>query len=501
MTGEEADLVAFGDYNDFPRPGVATSDIEPDPDFDKFIEEYDPRPHKGKGRDKSFATETGFHLTDLGNAKRLVARHGNRLHYCHSRKKWLLYDGTRWKWDDSGEVLRLAKDTVASIYQEAAQAADTDTRKQLAAHAARSESEARLQAMVSLAQSEEGIPVTPAQLDVDTFKMNVRNGTLDLLTGLLLPHDPADLITKMAPVTVDPDATAQGWYAFLYRIMGGNENLIRFLRRFFGYAMTGSTAEQCLCLGHGTGANGKTTLIETAASILGDYAATADFSTFALRGPDTIRNDLARLQGARLVTAIEAADGVRFDEVTIKRLTGGDTIAARFLYGEYFEFKPQFKLFLAANHKPRIKGTDHAIWRRIRLIPFNVTIPDEEQDKRLPEKLLTEAPGILNWMIEGCLTWRREGLGIPEEVRTATALYRDEEDPLSDFLADCCITGKTLTATAYDLYAAYLRWAQENGERPLSQKSFGGRLTERGFDHYRTGAKRKWFGLGLRAVG
>ncbi len=472
------------------------AEVFSDKEFRAIFEDPAPQPHKGNGKGK---TETEFHLTDLGNARRLVARHGKILRYCHTRKKWLDYDGTRWVWDDSGEVLRLAKDTVASIYQEAAQAADADIRKRLAGHAARSESEARLQAMVSLAESEDGIPVTPAQLDADPLKLNVRNGTIDLLTGLLLPHDPADLITKLAPVTFDPEATAQVCFSFLSRIMGGNENLIGFLQRFFGYAMTGSTAEQCLILGQGAGANGKTTLIETVAGILGDYAATADFSTFALHGNDGIRNDLARLRGARLVTAIEAADGVRFDEVTIKRLTGGDTITARFLYGEFFEFKPQFKLFLAANHKPRIKGTDHAIWRRIRLIPFNVTIPEAEQDKRLPGKLLAEGPGILNWMIEGCLAWRREGLGVPEEVRDATATYRDEEDPLSGFLDDRCVTGKTLTAAARDLYAAYIRWAEENGEKALSQKSFGGRLTERGFDQYRTGSKRMWMGIRLEA--
>lgn len=456
----------------------------------------DPRPARAGGHgERPFST---YNLTDLGNAKRLVARHGHKIIFCHAWNRWLIYDATRWRADETGEIFRLAQDTVADIYQEASAAHDATTRKNLAAHASRSEAEGKLKAMVSVAASL--VPVTPHELDADPFRFNVLNGTLDLIAGRLRPHDPADKITKRSPVVYDAEATAPTWTAFLNRIMVGDVNLIRFLQSFAGYCMTSQTGEQCLVLAYGTGSNGKSTFIETLKACFGDYAATADFSTFAIQGGDRIRNDLARLHGPRLVTAIEAGDGIRFDEATIKRLTGGDTITARFLHAEYFEFKPAFKLFLAANHKPRIKGTDHAIWRRIRLVPFTVTIPDAEQDKELSAKLLREAPGILRWTFEGCMAYRFHGLGMPDEVKRATASYREEEDPLSDFVDECCATGPLMTASARELYRVYTRWAEDAGDRPTGRKKFGERLAERGFRSGRDNkGQRIWEGISLRS--
>ena len=482
-----------------------TTDFDPmDHIDDDFLEAIGDPPPQSSRRDTNRTetcdtTEQIFNLTDVGNGKRLVAHYGVRIRYCHNRGKWLLYDGTRWAWDERGEIYWLAKETIRTIYREAGDAANPRTRVKIAEHAKRSEADPRIKAMVSQAKSEPTIPVKLEDFDADPMKFNVRNGTIDLLTGSLLPHDPSDLITRLAPVTFDQEATSITWYIFLSRIMNGNKDLLRFLQRFFGYALTGKVAEQCLLLAYGTGSNGKSTLIETIRKILGDYAATSDFQTFAVRKNETVNNDLARLIGARLVTAAEGNDGLRFDEGIIKRVTGGDTITTRFLYNEYFEYQPQFKLILGTNHKPRIRGTDHSIWRRMRLLPFTVTIPDEEQDKSLAEKLLVDSPGILNWILRGCSVWQQDGLGLPEEVKNATAEYRSDEDMLSGFIADRCIVVKTAKETASDLYKAHKEWAEGAGERPVSKITLGKRLAERGFEQDRgSRGVRGWRGIRLR---
>lgn len=438
-----------------------------------------------------------YTCTDLGNARRFADQHSPGILYCKAWKKWLIFEGTRWEVDGTDLILRLARETVRSIYTEAGKAEEASERKALSDHARRSEAEARLRSMVSLAQSEAGIPVRVEDLDADPMKFNVANGTIDLLTGELLPHSYRDKITKLAPVTYDPEATAPAWDAFLQTIFAGSENMIRFLQRGVGYTLTGNVSEQILLLLWGTGANGKTTLLEALRFIFGDYAMAAAFATFTLQG-DGVRNDIARLKGARLVSATEGSDGQRLDEALVKQLTGGDTIAARHLYAEHFEFKPAFKIWLATNHKPRIKETGIAIWRRVKLIPFTVTIPEPEQDKGLIDKLLAEAPGILNWAIKGGLEWRQKGLGVPDEVQAATRQYKDEEDPISPFLAECCTIGPREGVTLKAMYERYRVWCEASGERELKKKGFQKSLEEKGFDSYR-GAKGAvtFMGIGL----
>ncbi len=233
---------------------------------------------------------------------------------------------------------------------------------------------------------------------------------------------------------------------------------------------------------------------------MGDYALRTPTDTLLARRDAGIPNNIAALKGARFVSASEADEGRRLAEATIKDLTGGDTISARFMRGEWFDFLPEFKLWLGTNHKPVIRGTDRAIWDRIRLIPFAVRIPDEEQDKHLRTKLLAEAPGILAWAVEGCLAWQRDGLGEPREVRDATAGYRAEMDVLAGFLEDRCVVKEAARVSAKDLYASYVGWCDETGEKPMTQKAMGQRLGERGFDSARVGKDRAryWLGLGLR---
>ena len=440
------------------------------------------------------------HESDQGNAMRLVHRHGKDLLYCHPWRKWLIWDGRRWRVDDTAEVFRRAKETIRSIYDEAAKAADENERKALAKHALKSEGEPRIRHMIKLAESEPGIPVTPNELDADRWLLNCWNGTLDLRTGELREHRREDRITKLVPVDYDPEATAPTWDAFLQRIMDGNEDLIAFLQRAVGYSLTGDVSERVLFFLYGGSDNGKSTFLETVRALLGDYAQTTPTETLLAKRGGNIPNDVARLRGARFVSASESEEGKRLNEPLIKELTGGDTICARFLHAEFFEFKPQCKIWLATNHKPVVRGTDKAIWNRIKLIPFAVTIPEAEQDKRFGEKLKPELAGILAWAVRGCLEWQENGLGVPSEVKRATESYREEMDILGNFIKDCCVVGHTAEVTAKDVYNAYVEWCKANGEPPISKKAFGQCLKERGFVPGRTGKARVWRGIGLLDV-
>lgn len=443
----------------------------------------------------------GEHLTDLGNALRLVRVHGQDLRYA-TGWGWVVYDGTRWARDTTGAAMRAAKITIQGMYGEAARTPDDEDRKAFGKWALQSESAGRLTAMLTLAESEKAVACTTDDFDADPYLLNCRNGTVDLRAGVLHPHDRADLLTKQAPVDYDPAATCPTWRAFLARIFEPVPDVIPFLQRAIGYALTGDTSEQVMFLLFGTGMNGKSTLLQTLQTVLGDYAQTTPPETLMMRErTNNPTNDLARMAGARLVTAIENDEGKRLAESLIKQLTGGDRISARYLHQEFFEFTPQFKLFLATNHKPVIRGTDHAIWRRIRLVPFLVKITPEERDPYLTQRLAAEGAGILGWAIEGYQMFKQFGLQEPATVSGATSEYRAEMDLLAAFLNECCIVRHTAMVAAGALYAVYKTWAEENGERPITQRMFSLRLQERGYDTERRGAGSKphWIGLGLAA--
>lgn len=436
--------------------------------------------------------------TDLGNAKRLVARHGVDLRFCQAWGKWLAWDERRWRVDDTGEVERRAKDTVRSIYLEARNAPSKERAAELAEWAVKSESAHRLNAMIDLARSEPGIPVVPEELDRDPWLLNCLNGTVDLRTGKLRPHRREDMITKIVPVVFNPDAEAPLWDAFLDRIMGGNERLIGFLQRAAGYSLTGDVSEHVAFLCYGTGQNGKSVFLNTLLAATGDYGKAIDPELLLARTGEihpTIRADLA---GVRLAVAIETQEGRRLNEALFKWLTGGDRLKARRMREDFWEFEPTHKFFIATNHKPEVRDTSWSLWRRIRLIPFTVTIPEEEQDKHLAEKLRDELPGILAWAVRGCVAWQEHGLAAPEEVKAATEQYRAEQDMLMAFIEECCIQAPYAEATAGDLYRAYTRWCETSGEKPLCQRDFGARLGEKGFKQDRsTGGVRFWRGIGL----
>jgi putative DNA primase/helicase len=447
------------------------------------------------------STETvAFHHTDLGNAQRLVAAHGEDLRFdCHSGR-WLFWDGCRWAYDGSGHVERLAKDAVKQIYSEANNSPRHDDRTMLIKHALKSEAEGRIRAMVNLAKSESDIVIGADKLDAGEMLLNCTNGVLDLETGNLLAHAREFLCTKNLNIPFDKDASCPRWFEFLDQIFERNQSLINFLQRAVGYSLTGKTIEQVLFLLYGTGANGKTTFIEIMKALLGPYAKQANFETFLAAKMPSNHNDLARFQGARFVAAVEAGEGRTLDETIVKQVTGGDSITTRFLYKEYFEFRPQLKLWLVANDKPRVVGTDEAIWRRIRLVPFNVTIPPSKRDKQLLEKLMAELTGILAWAVEGCLDWQKHGLGEPVEVQEATSQYRTEMDTLESFMNERCERGAQYSVLAANIYDGYKKWCEFTLEHPMTQQKFGLRLRKMEFTSTRLRGQRYWQGIRFSQV-
>lgn len=442
-----------------------------------------------------------FPLTDLGNAERLVAMHGADIRYVHGMG-WLAWDGRRWRTDRTGELLRRAKLTARALYHDAGNCEDDDERRRILGWARNSESAARLHAAVSLAESEKPVVALPDQLDADPWALNVLNGTINLRTGDLTPHQPDDLITKLAPVAFHADARSDRWESFLARVTDGDDALASFLQRIAGYTIAGVTDEEILAFPHGPGATGKSTAVEAIKSVLGDYGCTADFETFlARRGDAGVRNDIARLAGARMVISVEVDDGKRLAEGLIKALTGGDTVTARYLYAEAFEFTPRFTLWLVANARPRVNAQDDALWRRILQIPFTVVIPPDERDPELKRALRTE-PGeqtaILAWLVQGCLDWQRRGLDVPDRVRDYTDEYRAENDPLAEWIADDCQLDPNAWTPAKDLRTAYEHWCEESSTNPLDAgPRWHTALKAHGLKPKRTAKIRGWQGITL----
>lgn len=440
-------------------------------------------------------------LSDWGNAKRLVARHGETIRWVSQWKEWIIWDGRRWAKDHTGRITWLAKDTVRNILRDAAGAPDQDV-KTLVKFALQSENQSNLRNLIESAKSEPAIPIEPDVLDVNPWLLNCNNGTIELQTGGLFFHDKNHLNTKIAPVAYDPNASCPTWMAFLFRVMDGRMDLVEYLQRAVGYTLTGDTSEHCLFLLHGAGRNGKSTFIDVVHAMLGSYANTSEFSTWLEKKSDAVRDDLADLQGARFVSASEADSGRRLSEAIVKQASGGDLIKARFLFGKYFSYQPQFKLYLATNHKPVIRGQDNGIWSRIKMIPFEVTIPIGERDKALKFKLFQELPGILAWAMRGCLEWQQRGLQEPAAIVAATDAYRREMDTLAGFFQDCVVELPGHRTQATSLYQAYSEWfgragGNERDKDFLSRPAFGRIMLQRNYKKVTWGGYYYWDGLCL----
>jgi putative DNA primase/helicase len=434
--------------------------------------------------------------TDTGNAEALALLYGDDLRYCANRKKWLRWNGSHWQTDDIGYSYRTFIDVVRQRYLAATGIDDLDTRKRAAAWAISSENNTKLEAGLKCASRLEPFATTITTYDVDPMLATTPSATLDLHTGTARPADRADYMSMTLGTTYDADATSPRWERFLDEIFGSDQELIAYIQRVIGYCLTGDTSEQKIFLCHGGGANGKSTFLEVLTWLLGDYSANASFDTFDAGRRSEATNDLAALKGRRLVTVIETEEDRRLAEARVKAVTGGDLITARFLYGEFFSYRPQFKIWLAMNHKPVIRGTDRGIWRRLALIPFSQNFEGRE-DRTLRETLRAELPGILNWALAGLRAWHASGLGQCIAVTAATQAYQEESDQVGRWLSDNTVSGRSHTVRATAAYADYVRWCEASGEHPFSQTMWGRRLTERGIRRERLRGAWHLIGFGL----
>ena len=441
-----------------------------------------------------------FHRTDAGNAEMFAAMCEQFLRFDHKLERWLHWNGNRWMECRQNQQYQFFKGTVTRRFRLAETMSADDTQRGAEIHwALESESRSRIEAALSLAKAEPLISDSGEGWDADPWQLGVANGAVDLRTGAFRELRREDKITKFCRTAFNPHAKCPRWIKFLGEIFDGNESLIRFVQKAAGYSLAGDVSEHVLFLLYGTGRNGKSTLVETILALLGDYGESFMFSTFA----DNHRTlgDGVSLYKTRFATSMEAKKKTKLEVGRIKAWTGGDRMTVRPLYKNPVSFDPSHKLWLGVNHKPEIDDETDSIWERIRLIPFNRKFVGDDREKGLKETLRAELPGILNWAIEGCLLWQREGLEPPETVRTATKQYEEESNPLTPFLAECCELGPEYTVGCKELSSAIKAWCGENNSPSISD--LGDRLRILGFVSTQAGSDRKrcWKGLRLNDLG
>jgi putative DNA primase/helicase len=444
------------------------------------------------------ASEPG--ATDVGNAQRFVMQHADRVRFVHEWKAWIIWDGTRWRRDDTEAVWDFARTTIKSIYREGYECTDMSRRTAIMKWAIQSEGAARIEAMLRVSRTDRHVAVSVTQLDAHPHLLTVLNGVVDLHTSELVNADPAWLLTKQIPVAFDQRARCPRFVKFVSDVMQGDRELVAYVRRVIGYLTTGDTREQAFFIWHGVGANGKSTLLNVVAAMLGDFARSTRMETWVAqaRAAGGASVAIARRHGARLVSAVESEEDHRLAESLIKELTGQDKVTARRLYEASFEYVPQFKLLIICNHKPQMRGDDAAVWRRVRLVPFLRVFQVSEQDRTLFEQLKAELPGILNWALEGCMEWQQKGLAEPRMILDAVKEYRSSSDIFELFLEECTERDPKHQDTARRLYAAYASWAKDNGHRAASSTKFSQRLQDRGFKRHRTKTGPVYLGLRVR---
>lgn len=435
-----------------------------------------------------------YDATDTGNAHRLYDKFGNILKYSYNRRRWYFWTGKAWTIDESGEVKKLADEICEDLKKEAYTIADEDLQEAALKFAKRTAGSTPKENMIKECQHLEDIPASPEDFDAYADFLNCQNGVVNLRNGELMPHDSRLMLSKITNCEYDTKKRKpKRWLQFLDEITNGDKALQEYIQRSVGYSISGSNKEQCAYFLYGMGNNGKSTFLDTIADMLGDYASNAQPDTLMLQSKvgslgGGANSDIARLKSARFVTCEEPTEGVRLNEGLLKQLTGGSKVTCRFLYGDEFEYTPEFKIWVATNHKPVVRGTDVGIWRRIKLIPFEVNIPKEKVDKNLKYKLRQEFPQILAWAVEGCMKWQAEGLQEPESVLEATKDYKQEMDLIAGFIEQCVMINydsdeKVMGA---DLFAIYRAWAKANNEWEMTAKRFGmeivKKLPEKGRD-------------------
>lgn len=424
-------------------------------------------------------------FADDSLALHFSSQYGNELRFVNAWSRWFKWEGQVWRHDDTLHVYDLCRQTCRAYSVNAA----PNIQRSIT-------SGKTIAAVEKLIRSDRRHAATVSQWDSDPWLLNTPIGIIDLRTRDVHPHDPLHHMTKQTSVGPDPDSGCPLWMSFLERMTNGNASLIAYLKRICGYALTGITREHAMFFFYGTGRNGKGVFLKIISLIMGDYAMTASPDTFTASGTGKHLTVLARLQGARLVVAQETEEGVPWAESRIKAITGGDVITANYMRQDHFEYEPQFKLFMAGNHKPSLTSVDEAIKARMNLLPCEVTIPKDERDPELTDKLMSEAPAILNWMIEGCWDWQHSGLKPPKIVTDATGEYFDAEDATGLWIEDCCEIGK-FEILSGDLFKSWMKWALASGEDPCSQKRFAQTLASRGFGSKRSNGKRIFTGIRL----
>jgi putative DNA primase/helicase len=483
-----------------PRPKKEKQQHEP-PDIDVGLDQLGDLP-PDKLPDWIFDS-----YNDMWNAERFKERYGDVIHY-NVKKGWHIYNGKMWEEDILGRIRGLADKTIIELYRYESLIRqydaihETKKNKDFFKWVSLSRNAGRKDNMLREIAAMDGIAALPEWFDQDKFLLNCRNGTLDLRTGKLHPHNKEHMITRIIDIEYDPDAKTKIWDNFLNRIFDGKKDLVEFMQRAMGYTLTGSIKEQCIFILYGIGKNGKSTFIETIRELFGAYVRKVTDKVFTSK--DNYYNsmgEIARLPGARLVTTDEPKEGARLEEGLVKQISGGAPLLAKYLYKEPFEFMPEFKLWMEGNHKPVITGTDLGIWRRIRLIPFNVVIPPEERDADLAEKLKAELSGILAWVVRGCIIWQKDGLMEPEDILVATDEYRNEMDSLQVFIDECIEFNQDSFVKSGDLYGIYSIWCSENGAKPLSSTKLSMKLQDRGYKKDRSRIARYWENIKLTDAG
>jgi putative DNA primase/helicase len=448
----------------------------------------------------------GDFRTDWGNARRFTARHGDDIHYVAEWDTWIVWNekSGRWEIDRNGAVVRLAEETVLAIFNEALTLNNQADRNELLRHAMRSQSEARLTAMVNLTRAEEGVTISAEMLDADPWVLGVQNGVIDLRQGTFQPARQEDMITKCAGAFFDANADCPSWEQFLQTVTGNDPDLQAYLQRVTGYVLTGSVREEVTFMPYGTGRNGKSTYRETLHALMGSYALAADANLLVERrvqGGAT--EEIARLKGKRFVAVNETAENDQLNEARVKFIVSQDMITARNLYGHYFDFFPTHKAFLTTNHKPIIRGTDEGIWRRVHLIPFMAAIPANAVEKDFRERhLVPELSGILNWALAGLAAYLKEGLNPPNSVLASTQEYRADMDVVGQWMAERCELHSQATITTSAAYIDYSAWANEELGWALKKLKFRRHLGDRGFTAAKgTRGVRQIAGLRLKRPG
>lgn len=461
-------------------------------------EVYQPKKHEATDlafaffEDGKFGVEAPkkkYDMTDTGNAQRLFDRFGNIIKYSYNRKKWLYWDGKMWRLDEGAEIKKLADEICEDIKREAIMEEDEKTQVEMLKWASKTASSKGKENMIKECQHLEGVPASPDDFDSYTDYINCQNGIVNLRNGELLPHDSNFMMSKITLCEYDTsDKKPELWLKFLDDVTNHDKELQEYIQKCVGYSLSGSTREQCAYFLYGLGNNGKSTFLDVIADMLGGYAANTQPETIMMKkwGSEGANSDIARLKSSRFVTSEEPTEGVRLNEGLLKQLTGGSKVTCRFLYGDEFEYMPEFKIWIATNHKPVVRGTDIGIWRRIKLIPFEVNIPKEKVDKLLKYRLRKELPQIMHWAVQGCLKWQKEGIQEPKCVQEAVKEYKHEMDLLAGFLEQCVIidydSDEKIMAT--DLFKVYSKWAKENNEYEMTSKKFfrevGKKLPDKG---------------------